>query len=263
MKIATRNINECVGITTNLDNQETIDIINTKNIEEIITKINEYDFDIVCFQEYPTYINKNISLTQELSDKTNLKYHIEHDTYDSFLFNDGKVWISIFSKYKIRNSHKTLFINPNITKKSLNGEIYHSYNKWIIKIEIELDDENYTIISGHAIAFAPFGKNEFDYPESYKPLEDLIKENTDKNLIVLGDFNTENLFEVIPDINDKVHDIIKQPTTKSYYENRGEKQMDYILINDKLEESNIYKIDNFSDHYLIGAEISKKKEYLI
>ena len=33
MKIATWNINECVGITCDLDNQKTVDTINIKNIE--------------------------------------------------------------------------------------------------------------------------------------------------------------------------------------------------------------------------------------
>lgn len=39
MKIATWNINECVGITCDLNNQKTTDTINVKNIEEIIKKL--------------------------------------------------------------------------------------------------------------------------------------------------------------------------------------------------------------------------------
>ena len=60
MRIATWNVNECVGITTDLSNQKTVSKINEDNIKEIIDKINEYDFDIICFQEYPIYINDNI-----------------------------------------------------------------------------------------------------------------------------------------------------------------------------------------------------------
>ena len=41
MKFATWNINECVGITCDLNNQKTTDTINTNNINEIIDKINE------------------------------------------------------------------------------------------------------------------------------------------------------------------------------------------------------------------------------
>jgi endonuclease/exonuclease/phosphatase family metal-dependent hydrolase len=129
MKIATRNINECVGITTNLDNQETTDVINTKNIDEIIDKINEYDFDVICFQEYPTYINEKISLTDTILNETNLKYFVENSTYNSFLFDGGKVGVSIFSKYKIKDSYKTLFFNPKLVKQSSTGDIYHSFDK--------------------------------------------------------------------------------------------------------------------------------------
>ena len=43
MKCATWNINECVGITCDLNDQKTTDTININNINEIIEKINEYD----------------------------------------------------------------------------------------------------------------------------------------------------------------------------------------------------------------------------
>ena len=85
MKVATWNVNECVGITCNLDNQKTVEAINIKNVEEIVKKVNEYDFDVICFQEYPTYINKDESLTNELLSKTKLKYCETYDTYNSYL----------------------------------------------------------------------------------------------------------------------------------------------------------------------------------
>ncbi|MBR0468004.1 hypothetical protein IJJ53_03865 [Candidatus Saccharibacteria bacterium] len=57
MKIATWNVNEFVGITTDLDNQETTETVDKANIEEMINILNENDFDIVCFQEYPAYVD--------------------------------------------------------------------------------------------------------------------------------------------------------------------------------------------------------------
>ena len=89
MKVATWNINECVGITCDLNNQKTTDIININNIEEIVKNINEYDFDIICFQEYPVYINDKISLTDKILKETKLKYYALKVTYDSYLFNGG------------------------------------------------------------------------------------------------------------------------------------------------------------------------------
>ena len=257
MKIATWNVNECVGITTDLNNQKTVKEINKDNIKEIINKINEYDFDIICFQEYPVYINDNVSLTKEIINNTKLKYYETYDTCKSFLFNGGRVGVAIFSKYELNNVYKTLFNNPNMEKVSSSGEVYHSFDKPIIKADINYDNNKYTIITGHAIAFAPFNKSEFDYPKSYKPLEDLINNNMESNLIVLGDFNTEKIFELIPSIKDKVIDVVNMSTTKDYYEGRGEVQMDYILINKNLKYNNIEKIDNFSDHYIVLANIIK------
>lgn len=256
MKFATWNINECVGITCDLNNQKTTDKINIKNVEEIIEKINKYDFDLVCFQEYPTYIDDKISLTNEILEKTNLKYHAEKDTCDSYLFKGGRVGVAVFSKYAIIDTYYSMFDNPHLVKESSNGKIYHSFDKAIIKVIIDKDNINYTIVTGHAIAFAPFDKTEFDYPESYKPLEELIVSNSNDNLIVLGDFNTEKLFQIIPEIEDIVKDTIEGPTTKDYYEKRGEVHMDYIMINKNMKCSNIEKIDNFSDHYIMCADLS-------
>ena len=134
---------------------------------------------------------------------------------------------------------------------------YYSFDKAIIKITINKDNTNYTIITGHAMAFAPFDKTEFDYPESYKPLEKLIISNSETNLIVLGDFNTEKLFQIIPRIEGIVKDTITGPTTKDYYEKRGEVHMDYIMINKNMKYKNIEKMDNFSDHYIVCANLSK------
>ena len=255
MKIGTWNINECVGITCNLDNQKTSTSINKENIKEIIEKINECDFDIICFQEYPTNIDESNSLTEEIINKTKLKYYVEKDTYDSYLFKGGRVGVAIFSKYEIKESYITQFINPNIIKKNSKGNTYYSYDKAIIKIKVKVENEDYTVITGHAIAFAPFDKSALDFPESYKPLEKLINDCSNTKLIVLGDFNSEKLFDLIPNAKNVVTDIINMPTTKDYYEKSGEVQMDYILINDKIKASKIYKIDNFSDHYIIGASI--------
>ena len=256
MKFATWNINECVGITCDLNDQKTTDKINYQNVEEIVEKINEYDFDIICFQEYPTFIDDKISLTSEIIEKTKLKYYAEKDTYDSYLFKGGRVGVAVFSKYEIIDTEYSLFGNPHMVKKSSNGNTYYSFDKPIIKIVIKKDDTNYTIITGHAMAFAPFDKTEFDYPESYKPLEELIVSNSNDNLIVLGDFNTEKLFQIIPEIECIVKDTIEGPTTKDYYEKRGEVHMDYIMINKNMKCSNIEKIDNFSDHYLMYAALS-------
>ena len=105
------------------------------------------------------------------------------------------------------------------------------------------------------MAFAPFDKTEFDYPESYKPLEEIINDTKNDNLVVMGDFNTERLLQIMPKIKGIVQDTIVGATTKDYYEKRGEVHMDYIMINQKIKCTNNYKIDNFSDHYIMCSEL--------
>ena len=258
MKFSTWNVNECVGITCDLNNQKTTDTINLENIKEIIDKINEYNFDVICFQEYPTYIDGKISLTNEILNKTKLKYYAEKDTYDSCLFKGGRVGVAIFSKYEIIDTYYTLFGNPHMTKITSKGITYKSFDKGIIKIIINNNGKHFTIITGHAMAFAPFDKNEFDYPESYKPLEEIICNSKDDNLVVMGDFNTEKLYEIIPNIDSVLKDTINGPTTKDYYEKRGEVHMDYIMINESFKCVNTFKIDNFSDHYIMCSDLLEK-----
>lgn len=255
MKIATWNVNECVGITCDLDKVETVDAINRNNINEIIDKINEYDFDVICFQEFPVKIDDKEELIDRIKTETKLKYYVFKDTYDSYLFNGGRVGVCIFSKYEIQDKHITLFNNPHLIKVSSNGNTYESFDKAIIMVKIKVDEKYYNVIGGHAIAFAPFGKTEWEYPSSYKPLEDLIDKNSNDNLIVLGDFNCEKLFALIPSIETEVVDVINGPTTKEWYEKRGEVQMDYIMISNNLDSTDVKKIDNFSDHYIVCAEI--------
>lgn len=48
------------------------------------------------------------------------------------------------------------------------------------------------------MAFAPFGKTEFDYPESYKPLEEIIRKYPDSNLVIVSDLSTEKPFNLMP-----------------------------------------------------------------
>jgi endonuclease/exonuclease/phosphatase family metal-dependent hydrolase len=256
MKIATWNVNEFVGITTDLDNQETTETVNKANIEEMISILNVNDFDIVCFQEYPAYVDGVEMISKQITEQTHLKYYCNHSTYGSYLFSGGQVGVAIFSKYKIADKELALFGNPDMTKTSSSGIVYHSFDKGIIRVGVEIQGKKYNIITGHAMAFAPFGKTEFDYPESYKPLEEIIKKYSNSNLVVAGDFNTEKLFDLIPGIRGVVKNIINEPTTKDYYEKRGAVQMDYILINKDLQSKQVSKIDNFSDHYVMCAEIN-------
>lgn len=79
---------------------------------------------------------------------------------------------------------------------------------------------------------ASFDKTEFDHRESYKPLEEIINNSKNDNLVAIGDFNTEKLYNIIQ----------------------------------KIKCNSTCKIDNFSDHYIMCSELlindKKRKSHL-
>lgn len=262
IKIATWNVSEGVSASWNLNDgiKEGDNYKETGIINQIVKKINLYDLDVVCFQEFPVEIEGQELLKEFIFNNTKLKYCSMHTTSPSFLFKGGKVGVAIFSKYDIFAEEKTYFDNPKLTKTSKNGEIYASFDKGIILAKINFHGELINIITGHAIAFAPFDKKAEDFPQSYKPLSNLILKisNNNEALIVCGDFNTEYLFDLIPEIRNIVSDIVDGSTTPSGMEGKTYKngrKLDYILINNKFKKCETSKIENLSDHYLCIASI--------
>lgn len=262
IRIATWNVSEGISASWNLNDgiKEGSNYKETELINQIIEKINLYDLDVVCFQEFPVEIEGQALLGKHIINNTKLKYCSMHATSPSYLFKGGKVGVAIFSKDDIVSEEKTYFNNPKLIKKSKNGETYTSFNKGIISVKINFHGEFINIITGHAIAFAPFDKKAEDFPKSYKPLSNLICKisNDNEALIACGDFNTEFLFELIPEIENKVTDIIDGSTTPSVMEGKTYKngrKLDYILINDKCKKCEVLKIENLSDHYLCIANI--------
>ena len=87
-------------------------------------------------------------------------------------------------------------------------------------------------------------------------MEEEICKNYKNNLIVMGDFNTEDLEHLIPNIKGKVKETINYDTTYEYYENRGPLKVDYILIGEGLKCDTSYRLESMSDHYVCVSEIS-------
>lgn len=261
IKIGTWNISEGIEAEWNLSDgiKDGDKYIETDLIKEVIKKINELDLDVLCFQEFPVEIDGKELLKEKIYNETSFKYSVMIGTAPSFLFKGGNVGVCIFSKYPIIQEKKLLFNNPNLSKISKSGKEYFTFDKGIVLARIQLPNDEMTVISGHAIAFRPFGKTSDDYPESYKPLEDLICENciNDNKLIACGDFNSTHLYDLIPKISEKVNDIVEGIT--DIYERKGDEIIgvkgDYIMITPNISVNKVDKILNLSDHYLCVAEL--------
>ena len=76
-------------------------------------------------------------------------------------------------------------------------------------------------------------------------------------IVVVGDFNTELLFDILPELSEYVIDKLEGRTTitglmeGNYYPNG--RKLDYFLVSEGINVKYIKKIDNFSDHLLCVA----------
>ena len=219
-------------------------------IQSIIETINEYDPDIVCFQELPVLIDGTDRLKEAIQKATKLKYLAFVDTCPSFLFKGGRIGIATFSKKKISENEIIYFNNPHLKKSSRTGTIYESFDKAFIVSSVS---DNLRLFNCHGISFAPFGEKAKDYPESYRPLYEAII-NCDREMIVLGDLNTRDFIKMFPDLKDIITDRLIGATTppgmrEGHYFPRG-KKLDSFFVTSGVKVINVEKVKNFSDHYL-------------
>lgn len=255
--IGTWNVSECVS--TVWDVREGISRDQTQYsvfdcVTDIARKINESHADVVCLQEYPVTQHGRDDITRYLTDHTQLVHYYGVDTYPSFLLPDASVGIAIFSRYPLENIEYHPFENPNIQKLSRSGKIYYSFDKGLITARLKVDSADFAVVTGHAVSFSPFDARAEDYPRSFDALreriETLCAENP--NVIAIGDFNTEALFDILPTIQNHVRDVMDGPTTVSglmegeiFEEGR---KLDYCLVTPSIRLVKDEKILNFSDH---------------
>ncbi|MBO4653436.1 MAG: endonuclease/exonuclease/phosphatase family protein [Lachnospiraceae bacterium] len=231
-------------------------------IQSIIDTIVDYDPDIVCFQEFPLLIDGEDCLKKTISEATGLKHFACIDTCPSFLFKGGRIGIATFSKEEFTENEIIYFMNPNLEKISRTGIVYKSFDKAFIVSSVS---DNLRLFNCHGISFAPFGKKAKDYPESYRPLYEAIK-NCDREMIVLGDLNTRDFIKIFPDLKDIITDRLIGATTppgmrEGHYFPRG-KKLDSFFVTSGVKVVNVEKVKNFSDHYLCIFDCLTEDKYV-
>jgi len=258
--IATWNVSECVstqwdirqGISHKSKNAEL-----QSSIDEIVQLVNSHNIDILCVQEYPLSIKDFFDVTRYIQTSTDLKFFYGVDTYPSFLIENGKIGIAVFSKYEILSARYSPFINPNITKKSKSGVTYFSFDKGLISAKINYHNETVFIITGHAVSFAPFDAKAEDYPESFAEITNqlIIHRPEKNNVILIGDFNTENLFSILPDLSTHMKDCIQGATTiegkmegETFYNGR---KLDYFLVSPSISVIQTKKYTTFPTTFFV------------
>lgn len=217
IKIATWNIGK------DLVNKE----INQNSYEHIKTQIEMTNIDIVAFQEAITDSSRLQALANYISENTKLKYNEQISLSPSDMDENDKMGVAICSKFKINNNEKYILENPNLIYKKTNTVTYWSHDKGFNISQIK--DLNTVIIGGHCLPFHIFEESPLNYKRIYDKLEDKILSiiESNKNVILLGDFNYANIFKLFPNLKDKMKCVYENENT------RKDKQFDYILTTNR------------------------------
>lgn len=217
IKIATWNVGQ------DLENKE----INQDSYKYIKTQIEKNNINIIAFQEAITESNNLQALANYISENTELKYCKEISLSPSDMNDNDKMGVAICSKFRISNNEQYILENPNLIYKKTDTVTYWSHDKGFNISHIE--ELNTIVIEGHCLPFHIFRESPLKYKSIYEKLEDKILSiiESNKNVILLGDFNYTNIFELFPNLKDRM---------KCVYENektRQDRQIDYILTTNR------------------------------
>ena len=220
-------------------------------VDEVIRKINDQKIDIIGLQESVVFKNGEKSYAQIISENTELKYYTEFAVSDCHLLENANIEEVILSRYPIIESKNIMFENVHLSKISKDGKEYKLFDDGFIMAKIQINnDQIINFITGHSPAFQVFGKVPEEYGYVYKILEDNAKICLDsgRKTFIVGDYNTEKLFEMLPMIKAHFNNNIEGTT---YFEGTA---IDYILSEKNIKCVSKEKIENLSDHLLCIAD---------
>jgi endonuclease/exonuclease/phosphatase family metal-dependent hydrolase len=222
------------------------------DLEYIISKIKEFDVDIITLQE--THVNQNVIQAKLIAERLGFQYWVNDKYSESHIEDDQDLCQSIISKYPISNHSFEFFKNPYFKSMQENGDEWVSFDKGCSFVQVSLPDfKNITVGTLHLVPFRRFKKeyNDTEVIEILNNVSSKIEPKIKDITLIQGDFNVNdkslklhlpNLFNYINEIN------TDDPTTPkgSWYDHVLYKGLH--LIN--------YKVDSsvLTDHYPIISE---------
>lgn len=224
--------------------------ITIDSYEYIKNVIEENNIDIIAFQEAITESDTLEPLAQYISKNTNLKYYEQISLSPSDVNENDNMGVAICSKFKITNNEKYILENPNLVYKKYDTITYWSHDKGFNISKI--DELDLIVVEGHCLPFHIFKESPLNYKDIYLDLQNKILEqlNLNSNVIVLGDFNYENIYELLPELKEKMNSVYSNEKT------RKDKQFDWILTTQNIEHINYKILEARFDHKLCMAELT-------
>lgn len=218
--------------------------INNDSFEYIKAMVEQYEIDLIAFQEAITESIQLPALSQYISENTKLKYAEEISLSPTDLNGEDRMGVAICSKFKIDKTEKFILDNPRLTYKE-----YWSHDKGFTISKINEIDT--VVIQGHCLPFHVFKESPLNYKNIFLKLQEKILSEIkkEKNVILMGDFNYTNIFELLPKLKEKMNCVYENEKT------RKDKQFDYILTTQNIEAQS-YKILKLRfDHALCIVDI--------
>lgn len=248
LNIATWNISG--GVSKEVSVEEYFDQDKSKKIDktflnEIVKIINEKKIDIMGFQEIIT--TESIKYIENIAEKTDLKNYRYFELSDCNLVENTKCGIVIMSKYSIIDDSKLLFTNPKLSKTTKTGSTYYTYDKGCLEVSLDVFGKQINFITNHGFPFRRFESEPIKHLDIFKEFSNFILKYD--NVIITGDFNAENVVELMPDINNKIINTFGEVTTIDG------KKFDDILIDKKFTMIDKELVHSLSDHFLCIVKI--------
>ncbi len=238
MKIATWNIGE--------DEKNKNGKLDVLSYEYILKMIKQKNIDVLCLQEAIIKSDYLPPIADYIKENSELKYNIQYELSDSHINIGCRMGIVICSKYEIKNSELFMMDNPNLIYSVDSNITYYSHDKGFIITNIQ----NYKIVTGHCLPFHIFKKNPLDYITIFEKADEKFNDefNANSKFILCGDFNYDNVNNFFPNLMTKCKDLINIPTRK-------DKQLDHIIVSNKISISSKQILENNFDHKLCIIEI--------
>ena len=181
-------------------------------------------------------------------------------TEESWMLEDKKYGLAIFSRFPILSCEKTMLPNPGLTVSRPNGDTWHMHDKFCQKIIVDINGMELQICNLQSFPFHVF-KRRLDEPE----FSDFRKEfsrkvaEPDRPAVIVGDFNNKNipLEQAFPELfaPDMFRNVIDIPDDM-LMEHKTPSQLDYILISQHLSVVDTAVSYNVSDHPALVAQLS-------
>lgn len=240
LRIATWNVGQ------DLKNKQ----INIETYKYIKSQIVKYNIDIIAFQESIVESRNLESLSKYISKNTDLKFNRDFLLSPSDTNKNDNAGVSVCSKFKISYNRKYMLKNSNLIYKKSEDITYWQYNKGFNFTSI--NDIPLTVISGHFFPYHIFNRSALEFKHVYEEFEDVVLNtmNNNKNIVVLGDFNCTNIFELLPRLTQKMTCVFNNTYTSIY-----NKQLDYILVSKNIKVKKYEVLDDRFDHRLCIVDI--------